>query len=116
MAVRVWIVCGDTLEVEHGGENCHGPRTHIESTRRVSRKHASAGRASMKDARCGRAMSAPRRQGLGAMAGERDDGCHRTALMTRFRRYAIYWAPPAGSDLARFGASWLGWDADLGEA
>ena len=29
-------------------------------------------------------------------------------------RYAIYWAPPKGSDLARFGAEWLGWDAEAG--
>ena len=34
--------------------------------------------------------------------------------MTRFRRYAVYWAPPAGSALARFGAAWLGWDAAAG--
>jgi putative phosphonate metabolism protein len=27
-------------------------------------------------------------------------------------RYAIYWAPPAGSPLARLGASWLGRDAE----
>lgn len=36
--------------------------------------------------------------------------------MTHYRRYAIYWAPPAGSALARFGASWLGWDAETGRA
>ena len=30
-------------------------------------------------------------------------------------RYAIYWAPPAGSWLEAFGASWLGWDAAVGE-
>ena len=34
--------------------------------------------------------------------------------MTSFRRHAIYWAPPAGSDFARFGAAWLGWDAEAG--
>ena len=27
-------------------------------------------------------------------------------------RYAIYYAPPAGSELARRGAAWLGWDAE----
>jgi putative phosphonate metabolism protein len=27
-------------------------------------------------------------------------------------RHAVYWAPPAGSALARFGADWLGWDAE----
>ena len=27
-------------------------------------------------------------------------------------RFAVYYAPPAGSDLARFGAAWLGWDAE----
>lgn len=32
-----------------------------------------------------------------------------------YRRYGVYYAPPAGSDLARFGASWLGWDAETGE-
>ncbi len=30
-------------------------------------------------------------------------------------RYAIYWAPPSGSWLEAFGASWLGWDAVAGE-
>ncbi|MEM9012688.1 MAG: DUF1045 domain-containing protein [Pseudomonadota bacterium] len=29
-----------------------------------------------------------------------------------YRRYAIYYAPPAGSALAAFGAAWLGWDAE----
>ncbi len=29
-------------------------------------------------------------------------------------RYAIYWAPPAGSALAEFGAKWLGRDAESG--
>ncbi|MGD1924432.1 MAG: DUF1045 domain-containing protein [Paracoccaceae bacterium] len=32
--------------------------------------------------------------------------------MPEFTRYAVYYAPHAGSGLARFGASWLGWDAD----
>lgn len=32
-----------------------------------------------------------------------------------YARYAVYWAPEAGSDLARFGAAWLGWDAEAGE-
>jgi putative phosphonate metabolism protein len=27
-------------------------------------------------------------------------------------RYAVFWAPPTGSALARFGAAWLGWDAE----
>ncbi len=31
-------------------------------------------------------------------------------------RHAIYWAPPAGSPLARLGATWLGRDAETGEA
>ncbi len=31
-----------------------------------------------------------------------------------YARYAIFWAPPAGSGLARFGAAWLGWDAEAG--
>ena len=30
-------------------------------------------------------------------------------------RYAIYWAPPSGSWLEAFGASWLGRDAEAGE-
>lgn len=29
-----------------------------------------------------------------------------------YERYAVYWAPEAGSALARFGAAWLGWDAE----
>jgi len=29
-----------------------------------------------------------------------------------YARYAIFWAPPAGAGLTRFGASWLGWDAE----
>jgi len=32
-----------------------------------------------------------------------------------YRRYGVYYAPKSGSDLARFGASWLGWDAEVGE-
>lgn len=50
------------------------------------------------------------------MANQRADGHNSTTIMTRFHRHAIYWAPPAGSDLARFGASWLGWDAETGQA
>lgn len=34
--------------------------------------------------------------------------------MDRFKRYAIYYAPPATSGLAGFGASWLGWDPRTG--
>lgn len=33
-----------------------------------------------------------------------------------FTRYAIYFAPPHGADWSRFGASWLGWDMETGEA
>jgi putative phosphonate metabolism protein len=33
-----------------------------------------------------------------------------------WRRYAVYWAPEAGSPLWRFGSAWLGWDAEAGEA
>lgn len=36
--------------------------------------------------------------------------------MSDFIRFAIYYLPPEGSDLARFGASWLGWDVDSGAA
>jgi len=31
-----------------------------------------------------------------------------------FTRYAIYFAPPQGADWSRFGASWLGWDMEVG--
>ncbi|MGF1552460.1 MAG: DUF1045 domain-containing protein [Paracoccaceae bacterium] len=31
-----------------------------------------------------------------------------------YHRYAVFWAPPAGSPLARFGADWLGWDPAAG--
>lgn len=34
--------------------------------------------------------------------------------MPDFRRYALFYAPPSGSALARFGAAWLGWDAEAG--
>ena len=34
--------------------------------------------------------------------------------MTDYTRYAVYYAPPEGSGLARFGAEWLGWDAASG--
>ena len=34
--------------------------------------------------------------------------------MDDWRRQAIYFAPPAGSPLARFGAAWLGWDPEAG--
>ena len=30
------------------------------------------------------------------------------------KRFAVYYAPPARSALARFGAAWLGWDAEAG--
>jgi putative phosphonate metabolism protein len=36
--------------------------------------------------------------------------------MANWRRHAIYFAPPAGGALARFGAAWLGWDAEAGAA
>lgn len=35
--------------------------------------------------------------------------------MGDWRRHAIYFAPPRESGLARFGADWLGWDAEAGE-
>ena len=31
-----------------------------------------------------------------------------------YARYAVYYAPPAGSPLAALGAAWLGWDAEAG--
>ncbi len=36
--------------------------------------------------------------------------------MRSAHRYAIYYAPPAASSLARFAASWLGWDPASGES
>ncbi len=35
-------------------------------------------------------------------------------MPTGFRRYAVYFAPRPDSALGRFGAAWLGWDADAG--
>ncbi|WP_170430138.1 DUF1045 domain-containing protein [Ruegeria arenilitoris] len=32
-----------------------------------------------------------------------------------FTRYAIYFAPPAGAEWARFATNWLGWDMETGE-
>lgn len=32
-----------------------------------------------------------------------------------YTRYAVFWAPPEGSGLARFGAAWLGWDCIAGK-
>src|SRR5690625_174131 len=63
-----------------------------------------------------RAMSADGRHAAQLVADRQDDGRDHISLMTRFRRHAIYWAPPAGSAFARFGASWLGWDAETGRA
>lgn len=37
-------------------------------------------------------------------------------MLQGYARYAVYWAPPSGSALARFGAEWLGWDAEAGAA
>lgn len=34
--------------------------------------------------------------------------------MDGFARYAVYYAPPPGSALWRFGCAWLGWDAEAG--
>jgi putative phosphonate metabolism protein len=36
--------------------------------------------------------------------------------MSAWRRHAIYFAPPRGSPLARFGADWLGWKPESGTA
>lgn len=35
--------------------------------------------------------------------------------MGAWRRHAVYYAPPAGSPLAAFGAAWLGWDPESGK-
>jgi putative phosphonate metabolism protein len=36
------------------------------------------------------------------------------AMVRNWRRYAVYIVPEAGSDLARWGAAWLGWDPEAG--
>lgn len=36
--------------------------------------------------------------------------------MPNYTRYAVYYLPPDGSDLANFGAAWLGWDNLSGAA
>lgn len=36
--------------------------------------------------------------------------------MEDYQRYAIFWAPEAGSALGRWGAHWLGWCAEAGES
>ena len=33
-------------------------------------------------------------------------------ILANYQRFAVYYAPAQGSDLARAGAAWLGWDAD----
>lgn len=33
----------------------------------------------------------------------------------RYSRYAVFYAPPEGSDFATAGARWLGWDAETGQ-
>jgi len=38
------------------------------------------------------------------------------ATFAGYARYAVYWAPPRGSDLERLGAAWLGWDPEAGAA
>ena len=35
-------------------------------------------------------------------------------MMDDYRRLAVFWAPEAGSALARWGAGWFGWCADAG--
>ena len=35
--------------------------------------------------------------------------------MPAYTRYAVYYLPPKGSDLASFGAAWLGWDNAAGQ-
>lgn len=37
-------------------------------------------------------------------------------MVRNWRRYAVYVVPETGSDLAKWGAAWLGWDPDAGEA
>ncbi|MEM1384437.1 MAG: DUF1045 domain-containing protein [Pseudomonadota bacterium] len=35
-----------------------------------------------------------------------------TVPIDGYARYAVFWAPPKGSALAKIGAAWLGWDAE----
>ena len=35
--------------------------------------------------------------------------------MSTYTRYAVYYLPPEGSELATFGAAWLGWDNATGQ-
>lgn len=37
-------------------------------------------------------------------------------MLDRFQRFAVYYAPPADSELWQAGATWLGWDAETGQA
>ncbi|MDD7970648.1 DUF1045 domain-containing protein [Roseinatronobacter alkalisoli] len=37
-------------------------------------------------------------------------------MLSGYTRFAVYFTPPAGSEFARAGAAWLGWDADEGRA
>jgi putative phosphonate metabolism protein len=50
------------------------------------------------------------------MPGRADSPDDEGAGMKEFRRYAVYFAPPAGSALAEAGAALLGWDVELGVA
>lgn len=45
-----------------------------------------------------------------------DSGKTGNHAMRDIRRWALYFAPPARGPLARFGADWLGWDAQAGRA
>ena len=36
-------------------------------------------------------------------------------MMNDFERYAIYWVPAQPDTLCKFGCSWMGWCAELGE-
>lgn len=51
---------------------------------------------------------------MGRAAPRGREKAQRTGILDRYARYAIYWAPEAGTPLARFGADWLGWDAEAG--
>lgn len=37
-------------------------------------------------------------------------------MLSEYKRFAVYYAPPKGSDFATAGAAWLGWDADAGKS
>jgi putative phosphonate metabolism protein len=60
-----------------------------------------------------RALAGPLSYGMSRARFDRRTG--KGAGGMHFRRYAVYYTPRAESALARFGASWLGWDMAAGK-